>query len=199
MQTLALQTCETLLFLIKNFHFTIVTRQKGSICLWASMPNKTQRGDCSKESKGLFFGSGPPQRQRWANAQRAGFSQTSRVYRGRNYQSLWLRELGLWSLLIGWCWGRGWLTSASGVGISPGITWSGFPRFAGPGAETPLRPRYYLVWGKLCLCGQQTSGFIPEIIWCWPEHHCPEDVMIKGVVMEERGSSVSQSAGWGQC
>ena len=35
-----------------------VTGLKGSVYLCTSEPNKTQTGACSKESKGLFLGSG---------------------------------------------------------------------------------------------------------------------------------------------
>ena len=35
-----------------------ITQLKGSICLSASEPNKTQTGACSKESKGLCLGTG---------------------------------------------------------------------------------------------------------------------------------------------
>ena len=41
-----------------------------------------------------------------------------------------------------------------------------------------------LVWPKLCLCGQQTPGFVPKIIWCPSDPHCLEGLMLKGVVVQ---------------
>ena len=42
----------------------------------------------------------------------------------------------------------------------------------------------FLVWPKLCLCGEQAWGFAPKIIWCGTEPHCSEGLMLKGGVMQ---------------
>ena len=55
------------------------------------------------------------------------------------------------------------------------------------------------VWPKLCLCGQQTWGFVTEIIQCWSEPHCPEGRWVR-VLDEASLNQLSQfphSTCWG--
>lgn len=42
------------------------------------------------------------------------------------------------------------------------------PAFLGLELNT-TEARISLLWLKFCFCGQQSWGFLPKIIWCWPD------------------------------
>ena len=48
-------------------------------------------------------------------------------------------------------------------------------------------------WTELCFCGQQTRGFVPRSVWCWPEPNCPKCLIIKGVECKEGRKEAGES------